>query len=146
MIDAEQFIKNLKKLDINFFSGVPDSLMSEFSKSLHFDFKDENHIISTNEGSALGICMGYNLATGKVPLIYMQNSGLGNFINPYASLLHKNIYDIPFILLIGWRGEPGVLDEPQHNFQGEITIGLLELLEIQYLVIDSDSDLQNFSL
>ena len=142
MINAENFIKNLKKLDINFFSGVPDSLMSEFSKSLHFDFKDENHIIATNEGSALGICMGYNLATGKVPLIYMQNSGLGNFINPYTSLLHKEIYDIPFILLIGWRGEPGVPDEPQHKFQGDITIGLLELLEIHYLVIDSDSDLK----
>ena len=101
MIEAKKLIEELKKININFFTGVPDSLLSEFSKSLHFDFKDENHIISTNEGSALATCMGYNLATKKTPLIYMQNSGLGNFINPYVSLLHREIYDIPFVLLIG---------------------------------------------
>ena len=140
MIKAKNFINELKRLNVDFFSGVPDSLMSEFSKSLHFDFNDENHIISTNEGSALGICMGYNIATEKVPLIYMQNSGLGNFINPYTSLLHKDIYKIPFILLVGWRGEPDSVDEPQHQFQGRITLELLELLEIQFLIIDSESN------
>tara|TARA_Y100001970_G_scaffold292571_1_gene434386 strand:- start:189 stop:1313 length:1125 start_codon:yes stop_codon:yes gene_type:complete len=145
MINAKKFIKELKKLDINFFCGVPDSLMSEFSKSLHFDFKDENHIISTNEGSALGACMGYNLATQKVPLIYMQNSGFGNFINPYTSLLHKDVYNIPFILLIGWRGEPGIPDEPQHKFQGKITLELLDLLEIEYFIIDKDSTMSEIT-
>ena len=140
MIKAKNFIYELKRLNVDFFSGVPDSLMSEFSKSLHFDFNDENHIISTNEGSALGMCMGYNIATEKVPLIYMQNSGLGNFINPYTSLLYEDIYKIPFLLLIGWRGEPDSVDEPQHQFQGKITLQLLKLLEIKFLVIDSESN------
>jgi phosphonopyruvate decarboxylase len=139
MIDAKKFIKELKKIEIDFFCGVPDSLMSEFSKSLHFDFDDENHIISTNEGGAISTAMGYYLSSGKTPLIYMQNSGLGNFINPFTSLLNKEIYDIPFLLLIGWRGEPSIKDEPQHIFQGKITLSLLELLEIDYLVIDSNS-------
>ena len=91
MINAKYFIKQLQNLDIDFFTGVPDSLMSEFSKSLHFDFNDENHIISTNEGSALATGMGYHLSTGNYPLIYLQNSGLGNLVNPYTSLLHKEI-------------------------------------------------------
>jgi len=104
MINASKLINELKNIEVDFFSGVPDSLLSDFSKSLHFDFKNENHIIATNEGSALGIGMGHNLATRKVPLIYMQNSGLGNFINPYTSLLHRSVYKIPFVLLLGWRG------------------------------------------
>ena len=130
MIDPKSLINELKKININFYTGVPDSLMSEFSKSLHFDFNNEGHIISTNEGSALATGMGYHLATGETPLIYMQNSGLGNFINPYTSLMHQDVYDIPFLLLVGWRGEPGIKDEPQHVFQGKITKDLLNLLEI----------------
>ena len=130
MIDPKNLINELKKININFYTGVPDSLMSEFSKSLHFDFNNEGHIISTNEGSALATGMGYHLATGETPLIYMQNSGLGNFINPYTSLMHQDVYDIPFLLLVGWRGEPGIKDEPQHVFQGKITKDLLNLLEI----------------
>ena len=140
MINAKYFIEQLKNLDINFYTGVPDSLMSEFSKSLHFDFNDENHIISTNEGSALATGMGYYLATGKYPLIYLQNSGLGNIINPYTSLLHEEIYKIPFVLLIGWRGEPGTKDEPQHIFKGKITKNLLKILEINYKVVNAESN------
>ena len=143
MINATKFIEELKKLEINFFTGVPDSLMSSFSKSLHFDFKDNNHIISTNEGSAIAAGIGYYLATSKVPLIYMQNSGLGNIINPYSSLLHNKIYNIPFLLLVGWRGEPGTNDEPQHIFQGKITLDLLNLLEINFIVIDENSEIKN---
>lgn len=142
MINASKLIVELKKIGVDFFSGVPDSLMSDFSKSLHFDYKNENHIIATSEGSALGLGMGHNLATGKVPLIYMQNSGLGNFINPYTSLLHSSVYNIPFVLLLGWRGEIGVSDEPQHAFQGKITLDLLELLEINFIVIDSDTTIE----
>ena len=142
MINAKYFIKQLQNLDIDFFTGVPDSLMSEFSKSLHFDFNDENHIISTNEGSALATGMGYHLSTGNYPLIYLQNSGLGNLVNPYTSLLHKEIYKIPFILLVGWRGEPGIKDEPQHVFKGKITKNLLEILEINYIVVNSESDIK----
>ena len=142
MINAKTFINELNKIGIEFYTGVPDSLMSEFSKSLHFDFDNKNHVIATNEGSALAMCMGFNLATNKIPLIYMQNSGLGNFVNPYTSLLHKDIYDIPFILLVGWRGEPGVKDEPQHIFQGKITLELLKLLEIKYIIIDENTNLE----
>ena len=90
MINAKTFINELNKVGIEFYTGVPDSLMSEFSKSLHFDFDDKNHVIATNEGSALAMCMGYNLATNKIPLIYMQNSGLGNFVNPYTCLLYTS--------------------------------------------------------
>ncbi len=143
MINAKEFIERLNELEINFFTGVPDSLMSSFSKSLHFDFDDTNHIISTNEGSAIAAGMGYFLASKKVPLIYMQNSGLGNIVNPYSSLLHKKIYNIPFILLVGWRGEPGTLDEPQHIFQGEITLELLKLLQIDFVVIDENTKIEN---
>jgi len=142
MINAKYFIEQLKNLDIKFYTGVPDSLMSEFSKSLHFDFNDENHIISTNEGSALATGMGYHLATGKVPLIYLQNSGLGNLVNPYTSLLHKEIYQIPFVLLIGWRGEPGKEDEPQHIFKGRITKKLLKILEIEYIIVNAQSNIE----
>ena len=142
MLKAKNFINSLQSLGIDFFTGVPDSLMSEFSKSLHFDFNDKNHIISTNEGSALGICMGYSLGTGRTPLIYMQNSGLGNIINPYTSLLNSDVYNIPFVLLVGWRGEPGFKDEPQHQFQGKITLKLLELLQIDYKVIDTNTTLE----
>jgi len=145
MIDAKEFILELKKLEINFFTGVPDSLMASFSKSLHFDFDNTNHIISTNEGSAIATGMGYYLASNKIPLIYMQNSGLGNIVNPYTSLLHRKIYDIPFLLLVGWRGEPGVNDEPQHVFQGEITSKLLDLLEINYTILDKNSEIQSIS-
>ena len=145
MINAKTFINELNKVGIEFYTGVPDSLMSEFSKSLHFDFDDKNHIIATNEGSALAMCMGYNLATNKIPLIYMQNSGLGNFVNPYTSLLHKDIYNIPFILLVGWRGEPGLQDEPQHIFQGKITLDLLKLLDIDYIIIDNNTDLESIT-
>ena len=142
MIDSKNFIEKLQNLGIDFFCGVPDSLMSEFSKSLHFDFHDNNHIIASNEGSALSIGMGYNLSTQKIPLIYLQNSGLGNIVNPYVSLLHKEIYNIPFVLLIGWRGEPNKPDEPQHKVQGRITEDLLKLLEIDYIYFDEKSILE----
>ena len=140
MINASKLIHELKKIDVDFFSGVPDSLMSDFSKSLHFDYKNENHIIATSEGSALGLAMGHNLATGKVPLIYMQNSGLGNFINPYTSLLHSSVYKIPFVLLVGWRGEIGVSDEPQHGFQGKITLDLPNFRNKLWLWVETTID------
>ena len=141
MIIAEDLIKELKNININFFCGVPDSLMSEFSKSLHFDFNDENHLIATNEGTALGICVGHSLSSKGFPLIYMQNSGLGNFINPYVSLVHSEIYNTPFVMLVGWRGDPSIHDEPQHKFQGRITLDLLEILEIKYIIVDCNSEI-----
>lgn len=129
-----------------FFTGVPDSLLKPLVDYLIDNCQgNENHIIAANEGNAVAIGAGYHLATGKVPVIYMQNSGEGNTVNPIASLLHPNVYGIPELFIIGWRGEPGVKDEPQHVFQGEITLKLLEVLEIKYYVIRDNTTLQELS-
>lgn len=129
-----------------FFTGVPDSLLKPLVDYLLDNYQgNEKHIIAANEGNAVAIGAGYHLATGKVPVIYMQNSGEGNAVNPIASLLHPNVYGIPELFIIGWRGEPGVKDEPQHVFQGEITLKLLEVLEIKYYVIRDNTTLQELS-
>lgn len=129
-----------------FFTGVPDSLLKPLVDYLLDNYQgNEKHIIAANEGNAVAIGAGYHLATGKVPVIYMQNSGEGNAVNPIASLLHPKVYGIPELFIIGWRGEPGVKDEPQHVFQGEITLKLLEVLEIKYYVIRDNTTLQELS-
>lgn len=129
-----------------FFIGVPDSLLKPLVDYLLDNYQgNEKHIIAANEGNAVAIGAGYHLATGKVPVIYMQNSGEGNAVNPIASLLHPKVYGIPELFIIGWRGEPGVKDEPQHVFQGEITLKLLEVLEIKYYVIRDNTTLQELS-
>ena len=129
-----------------FFTGVPDSLLKPLVDYLIDNCQDnKNHVIAANEGNAVAIGAGYHLATGKVPVIYMQNSGEGNAVNPIASLLHPKVYGIPELFIIGWRGEPGVKDEPQHVFQGEITLKLLEILEIKYYVIRDNTTLQELS-
>lgn len=132
--------------DTNFYTGVPDSQLKALCNYLmHTHGINNKHIIAANEGNAVAIAAGYHLATGKVPLVYLQNSGLGNIINPVASLLNHNVYGIPCIFVVGWRGEPGVHDEPQHIFQGEITLKLLEDMNIAYSVLDkstTESDLR----
>ncbi len=137
---AKNFIQQLFDIGYERYFGVPDSLLSSLSKSLDFDFDKIANLIASNEGSALSMAMGYNLSTNKFPVIYLQNSGIGNLINPYNSLLNENIYKIPFLLLIGWRGEPGVQDEPQHIFQGKTTLDQLELMDIEYSIIANDDD------
>lgn len=141
MIKACCFIKNLIDNDFESFYGVPDSLLSSFSKSLYFDYNNVDNFITANEGSALSMAMGYNLSTNKTAVVYMQNSGLGNIINPYSSLLNEDIYNIPFLLIVGWRGEPGIKDEPQHLFQGKKTLEQLKLLNIKYSILDSKTDI-----
>ena len=116
---VNKLTKILKKNDINFFTGVPDSVLNELSKYLQTKNK-KNHIIATNEGSAISIGIGHYLSTKKIPCVYMQNSGLSNAINPLISIASKNVYSIPLILIIGWRGSPKVNDEPQHNVKGKI--------------------------
>lgn len=135
---AEQLVKIT---GVDFFVGVPDSQLKGLCDYLMdvYGIDPGHHLIAANEGSAVGIAAGYHLATGKVPLVYMQNSGEGNIINPVASLLHEKVYAIPCIFVIGWRGEPGVHDEPQHIFQGEITLKLLADMGIVYAVIDRDT-------
>ena len=143
MIFAEDLIKTIKKNKINFFTGVPDSILKKLS--IHLDKKNKyNHILSTNEGSSIAIATGYHLSTKKIPVVYFQNSGLGNTINPIISVAHKKVYSIPMLLIIGWRGAPKYPDEPQHKAQGQITKKMLSLLGINHYVLRSNKDLKKF--
>jgi len=139
MIDTEFFFKDLVKNDISFFSGVPDSLLKNICACISESADDNNHIIAANEGNALALGIGYHLSTGKLPLIYMQNSGLGNIVNPLLSLADIEVYSVPILLMIGWRGEPGVKDEPQHKKQGRITLEMLETMEVPYQILSKDT-------
>ena len=139
MIAPEALLNCLQERGINFFTGVPDSLLKEFG-SLLATQPAENHIISANEGGAVGIAIGYHLATGKTPLVYMQNSGLGNSVNPLLSLADSRVYSVPMILLIGWRGEPGTKDEPQHLSQGEATTEILDAMGIPWRPLGASVD------
>lgn len=125
----------------DFFAGVPDSQLKALCNYLACTYGTDglHHVIAANEGNAVALAAGYHLATGKVPLVYMQNSGEGNIINPVASLLNEKVYGIPMLFVIGWRGEPGVHDEPQHIFQGEVTLRLLEDMNIAYKVVSPDT-------
>ena len=141
MINVNELQKILKKNNCDFYSGVPDSVLKEFSNSLD---KNKNHIIATNEGSAVSIGIGNYLSTKKIPCIYMQNSGLSNAINPIISIAHKKVYSIPLILIIGWRGSPNIKDEPQHEAKGKITQNILKLLNIDYTILKNKFDLNRF--
>jgi phosphonopyruvate decarboxylase len=143
MIEVNSLINLLKKNKTDFFCGVPDSVLKELSFSLQNKSK-KNHIIATNEGSAVSLGIGHYLSTKKVPCIYMQNSGLSNALNPLISIAHEKVYSIPLILVIGWRGSPSIKDEPQHNVKGRITESILKLLNIKYTIIRSDNDLRKF--
>ncbi|MCI8661589.1 MAG: phosphonopyruvate decarboxylase [Lachnospiraceae bacterium] len=125
----------------DFYTGVPDSQLKPLCDYLmnEYGINGQNHIIAANEGNATAIAAGYYLSTGKIPVVYMQNSGEGNIINPLASLMHEKVYAIPCIFIIGWRGEPGIHDEPQHIYQGEITCKLLEDMGVDYFVIGKET-------
>lgn len=137
MIQPQIFLKTLQSLGIDFFTGVPDSLLKSFCAFLT-DHCRSNHVIAANEGGAIGLAAGHYLATGRPSLVYMQNSGQGNAVNPLASLADPDVYSIPMILLVGWRGEPGVKDEPQHLKQGKITLPLFETMDIPTTVIPDE--------
>ena len=143
MIKVSALINLLKKNKSNFYTGVPDSVLKELSSSLQKTSK-KNHIIATNEGAAVSIGIGHYLSTKKIPVIYMQNSGLSNALNPLISIAHHKVYSIPLILIIGWRGSPRVKDEPQHNVKGKITEQILKLLNIKYTILRSVSDISKF--
>ena len=140
MVFVENLFSTFNKSKINFFTGVPDSILKNFSTYLS-NSTLKQHIIATNEGSATSIGIGYYLSTKKIPCIYLQNSGLSNAINPLISIAHKDVYSIPLLLLIGWRGSPTKLDEPQHKAKGKITLKLLKLLKINFCILRSHSDL-----
>tara|TARA_Y100001970_G_scaffold261791_1_gene345267 strand:+ start:2013 stop:3122 length:1110 start_codon:yes stop_codon:yes gene_type:complete len=140
MIDIKYLIRLLKKNNINFFSGVPDSVLKELSIYLQNKSK-KNHILAANEGAAVSLGIGHYLSTKKIPCIYMQNSGLSNAINPLISIANQKVYSIPLFLIIGWRGSPRIKDEPQHNVKGKITIDILKLLKIKYVILRQNKDL-----
>lgn len=135
---VENFVK---KLDSDFFTGVPDSQLKPLCDYLmnEYGIDTKHHIIAANEGNCTALAAGYHLATCKVPVVYMQNSGEGNIVNPVASLLNDKVYAIPMIFIIGWRGEPGLHDEPQHIYQGEITLKLLKDMDIESFIISKDT-------
>ena len=135
MIKPSTFYDLLIKNGTDFFAGVPDSLLKNFCAYVTDNAPQEKHIISANEGSATALAAGYHFATGKIPLIYMQNSGEGNMINPLLSLVDPDVYSVPLLILIGWRGEPGVHDEPQHIKQGKVTCDLLDAMKIPYAIL-----------
>lgn len=135
-MDVSKFVS---ALSADFFTGVPDSQLKALCDYLMetYGIDPKHHIIAANEGNCTALAAGYHLATGKVPVVYLQNSGEGNIINPLASLLNEKVYRIPCIFVIGWRGEPGVHDEPQHIYQGEVTIKLLEDMGVNVFVLDT---------
>ena len=135
MIAPKFFVEKLSSLQIDFFTGVPDSLLKNICAYITDNLSIENHIIAANEGGAVGVATGYYLATGKIPVVYMQNSGEGNIVNPLMSLTDKEVYNIPLLLMIGWRGEPGTKDEPQHVKQGKVTLSLLDTMGIRYEIL-----------
>ena len=135
---SRNIISFLKDKKVEFFTGVPDSLLKNFCNELQ-KLSKKKHVISSNEGGAVSIAAGYYLATKKIPLVYLQNSGLGNIINPISSIIHKEIYGIPMILFIGWRGAKNIKDEIQHKVQGKITLDQLRLLNIKYKVFNKRS-------
>jgi phosphonopyruvate decarboxylase len=138
MIDVSRIYRLLSDNGIDFFTGVPDSLLKDFCAYVTDNTPPDKHIIAANEGTAVGLAVGSYLATEKPALVYMQNSGMGNAINPLLSLADKEVYQIPMLFMIGWRGEPNVKDEPQHIKQGKVTLLLLEAMQIPYEVIEDD--------
>lgn len=145
-METKLFIDLLRKeMNCSFFTGVPDSQLKELCYYLAQN-ESENHLICANEGNAVAVAAGEYLSTGKTPVVYMQNSGLGNIVNPVTSLLNNKVYGIPCVFVVGWRGEPGVKDEPQHVFQGEITLDMLKVLNIHSIVIDANTDIEELRL
>lgn len=140
MISPKFFYDTLASCGIDFYTGVPDSLLKNLCAYITDHADAAHNIIAANEGGAMGLAAGHYLATGRIPVVYMQNSGEGNIINPLASLTDRDVYNIPVLLVIGWRGKPGVHDEPQHVKQGKVTTRLLNVMGIDYTVLSKDED------
>ena len=139
MIHSKDFVDWLETLGVDFYTGVPDSLLKPVCFYLA-DHAGDKHVVAANEGGAVALACGHYLATGNVPLVYLQNSGQGNTINPLLSLADSDVYSIPLLLLIGWRGEPGTKDEPQHVKQGKVTVNLLDAMDIPHRVLSEEPE------
>lgn len=137
---VESFVAQIENMGIDTLAGVPDSALKEFCDYINGEGgKQFKHYVPANEGAAVGIAIGHFLATGKPACVYMQNSGLGNVVNPITSLANEEVYGIPMLLIIGWRGEPGTKDEPQHKFMGKVTESLLQVMDISYSIVDANT-------
>jgi phosphonopyruvate decarboxylase len=139
MIQPADFYEALRSHGFSFFTGVPDSLLKDFCAFVSDRVAARDHVINANEGSAVALATGYHLATAEMPVVYLQNSGTGNIVNPLLSLADPAVYRIPILFVIGWRGEPGVADEPQHEAQGRVMPELLEILGMSYDVAGPDT-------
>ena len=140
MLDCQRFYDGLIERGVSFFAGVPDSTLKSFCAYVTDNTSAKRNIITSNEGCAVGLVSGHHLATGEVGMVYMQNSGLGNTVNPLTSLADDDVYGIPMVLLIGWRGEPGKKDEPQHVKMGKVQLAVLDALGIEYTVLPDSQD------
>ena len=138
MINTKEFYDYLIEKNMDFFAGVPDSLLKNICACIKENSISDRNIITANEGNAVAMCAGYHISTRKYGVVYMQNSGIGNAINPLLSLVDEEVYSIPMLIMIGWRGEPGTKDEPQHIKQGKVTIPLLNAMNIEHVIIDDD--------
>ena len=138
MIDTKKFYDYLISKQLDFFAGVPDSLLKNLCACIKDNSDKTHNIITADEGNAIALASGYHIASGNYGVVYMQNSGIGNAINPLLSLADEEVYSIPMLLVVGWRGEPGVKDEPQHIKQGKVTIPLFESMGIEYVILDED--------
>ena len=138
MVNQKELFEALDAMGVDFFTGVPDSLLNNFCLYMVQNIPDGQHVMAANEGNAIGIAAGHYMATGKIPVVYMQNSGIGNATNPLLSLTHDCVYGIPMILVIGWRGDPAISDHAQHRKQGELTPVLMMDMDIPYEILDSD--------
>ena len=145
---ASVLIQECLNAGIDFFTGVPDSLLKGLCNELYalYGTGSDRHIVAHNEGGAIALCAGHYMSTGKPGLCYMQNSGIGNTVNPLTSLMDTDVYALPCLLVIGWRGEPGIKDEPQHVRQGAVTLGQLNLLNIPYFILSADTSDETFRL
>ena len=143
---ANDVFMQLEKLNMNVITGVPDSTLKQFCDGVMLSGNRFRHYVTANEGAAVGLAVGSYLSAGRPACVYMQNSGIGNAVNPIASLANGDVYGIPMLFIIGWRGEPGVKDEPQHVFQGKITCELLDTLAVPYSVIDSETTLEQLKV
>ena len=138
MINQKKLFDALQEMSVDFFTGVPDSLLNDFCLYMVKNIPDGQHVMAANEGNAIAIAAGHYLATGNIPVVYMQNSGIGNATNPLLSLTHDCVYGIPMVLVIGWRGDPTINDHAQHKKQGELTPVLMTDMDIPYEILDSD--------
>jgi phosphonopyruvate decarboxylase len=138
MLHPRFVVDCLQASGVSFFAGVPDSLLKSFCAFVEAEIPADRHVVAANEGGAIALALGHHLATGSPPLVYMQNSGFGNAINPILSLADSEVYGIPAILMVGWRGEPGVPDEPQHRKQGRVMQPLLDAMEIPHCILPID--------